>query len=417
MPTKASITTRTGKGSPLTTAEMDNNLTNLRDQSIAIADDTSTTFDVESGNTITIAGSGTVSTASSGQTLTITGSGITATSTDTLQNKTINTANNTITIAEADISDLGSYITASSTDTLTNKTFDVEGTGNSISNIDVADLKSGVLDTDLASVSASDDTLASAKAIKAYVDGQASGINNLVEDSTPQLGGQLDVNGNAIGDGSLELLKFSETASAVNELTITNAATGGNPKFSATGDDTNITLDLAPKGTGHIEILGATNAGTIQLNCEANTHGQKLRSQPHSEAITNTMLMPKGADSTLVSEIAAQTLTQKTFEDYKETIYTSGSTTGTITPDVANGNVQSITLTGSITFNAFANAETGQSMTLIVKQSATGGETLTSTMKFAGGAKTLSTAANAIDIITVLYDGTNYYANLVTNFS
>src|SRR5210317_1191614 len=90
--------------------------------------------------------------------------------TQTLTNKTINSASNTITITESNISDLGSYITASSTDTLTNKTFDVEGTGNSISNIDVADFKSGVVDTDLSTVSASDDTLASAKAIKAYVD-------------------------------------------------------------------------------------------------------------------------------------------------------------------------------------------------------------------------------------------------------
>ena len=66
-------------------------------------------------------------------------------------------------------------VTASSTTTFTNKTFDVEGTGNSIANIDVADLKSGVLDTDLSSVSGSDDTLASAKAIKAYVDANSGG--------------------------------------------------------------------------------------------------------------------------------------------------------------------------------------------------------------------------------------------------
>jgi hypothetical protein len=45
----------------------------------------------------------------------------TASSTDTLTNKTINSASNTITITESNISDLGSYITASSTDTLTNK--------------------------------------------------------------------------------------------------------------------------------------------------------------------------------------------------------------------------------------------------------------------------------------------------------
>ena len=59
------------------------------------------------------------------------------------------------------------------TDTFTNKTFDANGTGNSLSNVEVADLASGVLDTDLASVSSSDDTLASAKAIKGYVDGQS----------------------------------------------------------------------------------------------------------------------------------------------------------------------------------------------------------------------------------------------------
>src|SRR5210317_373248 len=52
------------------------------------------------------------------------GSYITSISTDTLTNKTINSASNTITITESNISDLGSYITSSSTDTLSNKTID-----------------------------------------------------------------------------------------------------------------------------------------------------------------------------------------------------------------------------------------------------------------------------------------------------
>ena len=63
----------------------------------------------------------------------------------------------------------------SGTITFTNKTFDAEGTGNALSNVDVANLKSGVLDTDISSVSGSDDTLASAKAIKTYVDAQNAG--------------------------------------------------------------------------------------------------------------------------------------------------------------------------------------------------------------------------------------------------
>jgi len=78
--------------------------------------------------------------------------------------------NSGVSITESQISDLQSYITASSTNTLTNKTFNANGTGNSISNIEVADLASGVLDTDLNSVSSLDNTLASAKAIKTYVD-------------------------------------------------------------------------------------------------------------------------------------------------------------------------------------------------------------------------------------------------------
>lgn len=52
-----------------------------------------------------------------------------------------------------------------------------------------------------------------------------------------------------------EYLKFSKTASAVNELTITNAATGNAPIMSATGDDTNIDLFLNPKGAGYLRIL------------------------------------------------------------------------------------------------------------------------------------------------------------------
>ncbi len=58
-----------------------------------------------------------------------------------------------------------------------------------------------------------------------------------------------DANGN-------ELLKFSTVASAVNELTITNAAAGNEPRLSATGDDTDIDVDIRGKGTGGIKVNG-----------------------------------------------------------------------------------------------------------------------------------------------------------------
>jgi len=59
-----------------------------------------------------------------------------------------------------------------------------------------------------------------------------------------------DTNGN-------ELFKVTPTASAVNEFTITNGATGNAPILSATGSDTNIDVNIAPKGTGVLRVGGA----------------------------------------------------------------------------------------------------------------------------------------------------------------
>jgi hypothetical protein len=53
-----------------------------------------------------------------------------------------------------------------------------------------------------------------------------------------------------------EQIKFTTTASAVNEFTITNAATGNAPEISATGGDTNIDLKITPKGSGKINLDG-----------------------------------------------------------------------------------------------------------------------------------------------------------------
>ena len=67
-----------------------------------------------------------------------------------------------------------------------------------------------------------------------------------------------DSNGN-------EQIIFTATASAVNEVTIANAATGNDPTFTASGTDDNIGLDFIPKGTGAITFLGT---GKIQQTKE-----------------------------------------------------------------------------------------------------------------------------------------------------
>lgn len=71
-----------------------------------------------------------------------------------------------------------------------------------------------------------------------------------------------DTNGN-------DLLKVTATASAVNELTLSNAATGGSPTLSATGDDTNINIGLLPKGTGRLDLVGG-GSRTMRIGSSLN---------------------------------------------------------------------------------------------------------------------------------------------------
>ena len=109
---------------------------------------------------------------------------------------------------------------------------------------------------------------------------------DVVGDTTPQLGGQLDVNGNALGDGTLELLKFSETASAVNEFTIANAATGNNPVLSATGGDTNVGLEFTAKGSGYIKFNDLAYIPQQALTSSSNAVAWDVQAKPNAYHLT-----------------------------------------------------------------------------------------------------------------------------------
>src|SRR3990167_2457586 len=65
-------------------------------------------------------------------------------------------------------------------------------------------------------------------------------------------------------NNSNEVLKTATTASAVNEITITNAATAGLPIVAASGDDTNIGVVVRGKGTGRID-LGTSTSSELRL--------------------------------------------------------------------------------------------------------------------------------------------------------
>ena len=130
---------------------------------------------------------------------------------------------------------------------------------------------------------------------------QATGneLENVVEDTTPQLGGMLDVNGNALGDGTLELIKFSETASAVNEFTVKNAATGNAPELQATGDDTNIDIKLVPKGTGDV-VVGAVSVKFTNWTITEDSGVLKF-----ATGGTNKMKLDASGNLTVVGDVTA----------------------------------------------------------------------------------------------------------------
>ena len=122
-----------------------------------------------------------------------------------------------------------------------------------------------------------------------------SGINAVVDDTSPQLGGDLDVNGNDIVSTS------------------------------------NANIDILPNGTGKVNLDGNGSSGGVTISdglvdirtgtgsvsqvkfyCESsNAHAQTIQPQPHSASVTNTLTLPAGGNQELVGTIATQTLTNK----------------------------------------------------------------------------------------------------------
>jgi len=109
-----------------------------------------------------------------------------------------------------------------------------------------------------------------------------------------------------------------------------------------------------------------------------------------------------------------------TFEGQSNTPVFTLADAATITPNFDNGSIQTVTLTGNRTIANPTNLKNGATYILIIKQDATGSRTVAwgTNYKFSDGiAPTLTTTANAVDIVTFISDGTNLYGVLNTNFS
>ena len=164
-------------------------------------------------------------------------------------------ATNTVTISID-----STVATLTGNQTLTNKTIDLDS--NTLSNIEVDNLKSGVLDTDLSSVSASDDTLASAKAIKSFVESAITAEDLDISDGSNSIAIDLD----------------SEVLSLLGGTGVTSAASGNGVTFSigqsvATSDDVTFN-SVAAALTGNVtgQVSDISNHSTSSLSEGSNLY-------------------------------------------------------------------------------------------------------------------------------------------------
>ena len=152
----------------------------------------------------------------------------------------------------------------------------------------------------------------------------STGLTSISADTTPQLGGNLDTNNKEV-------------------VTLSNR-----------------NLILAPNGTGVVEIKGNTNEGTIQLNCEQNSHGVKIKAPPHSAGQSYTLILPTSVGS--ANQVLASngnSTNQLSWIDAAETKPTVADVSQTISPATAT----TINITGtnfvSIPIVQFINGSTG----------------------------------------------------------
>ena len=219
---------------------------------------------------------------------------ITASSTDTFTNKSGNISQWT---------NNSNYLTPSSTNTLTNKSID--GASNPITNVPYTAI-SNIVDTDITSVSASDDELASSKAIKTYVDAQISGIDTIAEASDSNISspsaGQILVH-----DGTDSFDNQTSTVTLSGAVTGTaNMDSSGDFAITTTIPTNTITINgqaVALGGSATIPSVlqsGGTFTGELHLNDDVllsfgGASGSGDFSISHESSTGNTILAEGGS--------------------------------------------------------------------------------------------------------------------------
>jgi len=150
------------------------------------------------------------------------------------------------------------------------------------------------------------------------------------------------------------LTNIANASLANSNVTIGSTAVNLGATATTFSGITSLQTETLTNASGNLLVTSATNItefrgngssveGQIKLNCHTNSHGQTIKPQPHSASITNTMLLPQGGNSTLVSEIATQTLTNKTIG--------VGQVTGNTRNYTGDGSDTTFTVTNGMTVN------------------------------------------------------------------
>ena len=316
---------------------------------IKVKDDSSTVATINAkGETLgVLGGTGIASTISgSDVTLAIDATVVTAASTTTLTNKTISGASNTLTnIPNSSLDSIANSALTSSTITVSDgsatdavslgETVTIAGTANEVETAVTANTVTLGLPNDV--------TISNDLTVLGDLDVQ--GTQTVIDSATIQITNSFTFEGTTSDDNETVLtvidptadrtvslpdatgtIVLKDTTDTLTNKTLTAPTINGVVGGTATSQTiTALTTEGIQNATGNLEVTPASAILEIQgdgssvdaqllLNCHANTHGQTLKSQPHGDSVTNTMLLPKGANSTLVSLVSTDTLTNKTLD-------------------------------------------------------------------------------------------------------
>jgi len=231
-----------------------------------------------------------------------------------------------------------------------------------------------------------------------------------------------------IGSGLSAAVDGTIAVTAVPSTGVTSinfGSTGLTPSSATTGTVlVSGVLNVANGGLGTSEVAGV---GRIPIGNGANyvpafpTAGSGIAVTTASGAITIASTTATAAaigavkigsgisitgDGTISASGGADTVFAYTFS-------------ATFAPTFSNGAIQTTTVTANITSLAFTSPTSGQTITIVATQDATGNRTLpasSGTLKYANGVKTLS-GPNGIDIITISYIGTVYYVSITRGYA